>query len=275
MTGFDATRDDAAVVEFVDRLNRQAQRQFVERLGRRQRIERLDDGRPDIPSDIRRAFVDAVAIARGNRNDGRRRDAEANQMRGDFIADRLETFGGEIHPVHLVDDDRDLFDAEQMQQIAVTPGLVAHAFERIDDQDSRISLRCAGDHVAQKFRVARRIDQHDIARAGAETNLRGVDRDALIALCLQRIQQERPLERHAAPLADGFQHFEFAVGQAAGFVQQATNQCGLAVIDMADDDDADLRARGAIGKSVVSDRISRDGLAGNHIHGVAHFRIYR
>ncbi len=51
-------------------------------------------------------------------------------MRGNLVADLLEAIGAEIDAVHLVDDDRDLPDAEQMQQIAVPPGLVAHAFER-------------------------------------------------------------------------------------------------------------------------------------------------
>ena len=36
-------------------------------------------------------------------------------MRRDLGADGVESVGGKIDPVHLVDDDRDLFDAEQMQ----------------------------------------------------------------------------------------------------------------------------------------------------------------
>ncbi len=91
--------------------------------------------------------------------------------------------------------------------------------------------------------MARRVDQHDVARAGAEADLRGVDGDALVALGLQRIEQERPFERHAAPRADRLQHLQLAVGQAAGLVQQAPDQRRFAVIDMADDDDANLRAR--------------------------------
>ena len=167
-------------------------------------------------------------------------------MRGNLVADLLEALGAEIDPVHLVDDNRDLFDAEKMQQIAVAPGLVADAFQRVDDQDRAVRLRGAGDHVAQEFGVAGRVDQHHVARHGAETDLGGVDGDALVALGLQRIEQERPFERHAAAGADRFQHFELALGQAAGFMQQAADQGRLAVIDMADDDDADLRARGAV-----------------------------
>ena len=167
-------------------------------------------------------------------------------MRRDLVADFLEALGAEIDAVHLVDDDRDLLHAEQVQQIAVPPGLVAHAFERVDDQHRAVGLRGAGDHVAQEFGMAGRVDQHDVARIGAEADLRGVDGDALVALGLERVEQERPFERHAAPRADGFQHLELAVGQAAGLVQQAADQRRLAVVDMADDDDADLRTRGAV-----------------------------
>ena len=168
-------------------------------------------------------------------------------MRGYLVADLAEPAGAEIDPVHLVDDDRDLLDPQKMQQITVPSGLVAHAFQRVDDQDRAVGLRGARDHVAQELGVAGRVDQHHVTRTGAEANLRGVDGDALVALGLQRIEKKRPFERHAAPRADGFEHFKLALGQAAGFVQQAADEGGFAVIDMADDDDADLRAGGAVG----------------------------
>ncbi|MBA7698074.1 hypothetical protein ES703_106749 [subsurface metagenome] len=128
------------------------------------------------------------------------------------------------------------------------PRLIAHAFQGVDDQHSTVGLRGAGDHVTQEFGVAGRVDQHDVARIGAEADLRGVDGDALVALGLQRIEQERPLKGHAAPCADRLEHFELALGQAAGFVQEAADEGGLAVIDMADDDDANLRPRRAVGR---------------------------
>ncbi len=62
-------------------------------------------------------------------------------MRRYLVADLLEARGAEIDPVHLVDDHGDLFDAEKMQQIAVAPGLVAHAFQGVDDQHRAIRLR--------------------------------------------------------------------------------------------------------------------------------------
>ncbi len=187
-------------------------------------------------------------------------------MGGNLVADFVKPRRAEIDPVHLVDDHRDLFDAEQMQQIAVAPGLVAHAFQRVDDQHRAVRLRGAGDHVAQEFGMAGRVDQHHVARSGAKADLRGVDGDALVALGLQRIEQERPFERHAAPRADGLEHFELAVGQAAGLVQQPPDQRRLAVIDMADDDDADLRARGAV-------RCRRYACGDDHVHRIAQLNV--
>ena len=70
-----------------------------------------------------------------------------------------------------------------------------------------------------------------------EPDLRGVDGDALVALGLERVHQERPFERHAALLAHGLDRLELAVGQRAGVVEQAADQRRLAVVDMADDDD--------------------------------------
>ena len=52
--GFDASRDNAAVVEFIDRLHRQPQRELLQRPGRLQRIQRLDHGRTVVPADRRR-----------------------------------------------------------------------------------------------------------------------------------------------------------------------------------------------------------------------------
>ena len=90
MPGLDAAGDNAAVVEFVDRLHRQPQRQLLQRPGRFERVERLDHGRALVPADPVCVFGNAIAIARGNRNHGGRRHTERNQMRGNFVADLVE-----------------------------------------------------------------------------------------------------------------------------------------------------------------------------------------
>ena len=58
-------------------------------------------------------------------------------MIDDLGLDLVKALLVEIDPVHLVDDDRDLMDAEQVQQIAVPTRLVAHALGRVDDAAAR------------------------------------------------------------------------------------------------------------------------------------------
>ncbi len=185
----------------------------------------------------------AIAVAGGNRDNGARRQAQSRQLSGDFSFDLPELAGIERHAIHLVDDDHHLAHAEEVQEIAVATGLVAHALGRVDEQHGGIGLRRSRDHVAEELGMSGRVDQDDIARRGAQPDLTGVDGDALIALGLQGVEQERPLERHAAARAHGLERVELAVRKAFHFVQQAADQGRFAVIDMADDDDAHQGAR--------------------------------
>jgi hypothetical protein len=163
---------------------------------------------------------------------------------GNFGRDVSIPTGIEAHAIHLVDRHRHLTHAQQMQEVAVAAGLIAYTLRGIDDQQGGIGLRGAGDHVAEELGVSGRVDQHDVARGSAQTDLAGIDGDALIALGLQRIEQKRPFERHAAAGTHRLERVELALGQAVRFVQETTDQGRLAVIDMADDDDAHQRTRG-------------------------------
>src|SRR5207248_6138317 len=71
MTGLDAPRQNAAVVELVDRLDRQSQRELLQRPGRFERVERLYHGGSMVPGYAWRALGDVVYDASGNRNHGR------------------------------------------------------------------------------------------------------------------------------------------------------------------------------------------------------------
>ena len=181
-----------------------------------------------------RAEIGMMAVAR---------QAEAGEMAGDLGLDVVEALLVEIDAIHLVDDDRDLMDAEQVQQVAVPARLVAHAFGGIDRSAARHRPATAPVIMLRRNSAWPGASISTMSRdGGAEADLAGVERDALVALGLQRIEQERPFERHAAPLADRLELLELAVGQAAGLVQQPADQRRLAVIDMADDDDAHQRA---------------------------------
>ena len=92
--------------------------------------------------------------------------------------------------------------------------------------------------------MAGSVDDDVVAPRRVEEGLRGIDRDALVPLGLQGIEQEGEFESHAAALAAGPDLLRLAVGQRAGVMQDATHQGRLAVVDVADEDDAHRQAAG-------------------------------
>ena len=92
----------------------------------------------------------------------------------------------------------------------------------------------------------------------------------------KRVHQEGPFERHAAPLAHRLDGLELAVGQRAGVVDQPADQRRLAVVDMADDDDAQLLAQrpsdaayGSRPSHVSVGAQPLEGVLGLAVHGAA------
>ena len=145
-----------------------------------------------------------------------------------------------ILQIHLVDEHGDLADAQEIEQVAVAARLFLHAFVGVNEQQGGLGVGRAGDHVLEKFLVARRVDDHVLALLAAEPDLRGVNGDVLVALGLQGVHEVGPLEGHAAPRGDGLQLLELAFRQRAGVVQKPADKCGFAVVHVADDDNLQL-----------------------------------
>jgi len=78
---------------------------------------------------------------------------------------------------------------------------------------------------------------------------------------LQRVEQERPFERHAAARAHCGELADLVGRHAAGLVEQPADQGRLAVVDVPDDDDAHERAHAR--------RLARNGsdMIGMNVHG--------
>ncbi len=72
--------------------------------------------------------------------------------------------------------------------------------------------------------MARRVDQDVLMATVAKPDLRRVDRDALVALGLQAVHQERPFEGHAPAPAHFLDGLELAFGQLARVVEQPAHQ---------------------------------------------------
>ncbi len=66
----------------------------------------------------------------------------------------------------------------------MTTGLIQHAFTRINQQNSQVTGRCAGRHIARVLLVARRVGNNKFALFGREIAIRYVNGYALLALGL-------------------------------------------------------------------------------------------
>ena len=238
---FDAAHDETSVVEFEHILHGEAQGEFRRRPRRLEAVEEFDHRRTLIPGRLRRARRDVVAMPRRDRHHGLRRQAKLLEERGDLDRYGLKARGVEIDEVDLVDDDRDLAQAEELQDQRMAARLLAHTLGSIDDQQGRLRLRDTGNRVLQELLMPRRVDDDVGALRGLEEDLGCVDGDALVTLGLEGIQEERPFEGATALVARGLQFGELAFGEAAGVVQQPADQRGLAVIDMADDGEGKAR----------------------------------
>ncbi len=239
---FDPAGENPALIELVDVLDRQPQRPLGLAGLREELIERLDHGRPLVPGHDLGAGDDVVALARRDRDETRGLDPEAGQIGAILLGDRAEAVGAVADQVHLVDQHGHLAHAQKVEQIAVPVGLLAHALEGVDQEQCCLGAGRPGHHVLQELLVARRIDDDVVAGLGLELDLGGVDRHPLVALGLQRVHQEGPFERHAAPLADRLDRLELALGQGPRVVEQPADQRRLAVIDVAHDHDLELGA---------------------------------
>jgi len=144
--------------------------------------------------------------------------------------------------VHLVHAHDHLPDAEHRQDVAVAPAVLAHAFLGVDHQHRGLGARGPRDHVLQELDVAGGVDDDVVARRALEEAARGVDRDPLVLLVRQRIQQERVFERLARPLAFALHRLQLPLGKRTGVCQQAPDDRALAVVDVTDDDDVEVFA---------------------------------
>jgi hypothetical protein len=208
----EAADEDAPLVELVDVLDRQAQRQLGRPRRRAQAGQRLHHGGSVIPRHGLGGCGDVVAVAGGDGYDDAGAEADAVEIRRIGLADLVVARLSEPNGVHLVDDHRHLADAQQMQEEAVEARLLLDALAGVDQHQRGVGARRARDHVLDELAVAGRVDDDVVAGGRAQPDLRGVDGDALVALVLEGIHEEGPLEGHAAPLAHDLDGLELALG---------------------------------------------------------------
>jgi hypothetical protein len=197
-------------------------------------FEHFKQGRAFVPVQVVATVDDHVAIERRERDEADVFDTDLGGEFKVFALDPLVGFLRVIGQVHLVDGDDQVRDADQRSQLGVAAGLRQDALARIDQDDGEVGGRRGGDHVAGVLLVARRVGDDVLARAGREIAVGDVDGDALFALGLQAVGEQRQVDRAHAALFRGLGDGGQRVGEdGLGVEQQAADQGALAVIDAA------------------------------------------
>ena len=148
-------------------------------------------------------------------------------------------------------------DAEQRGDDRVAPGLAQHALARVDQHDGEIGGRGAGRHVARVLLVAGRVGDDELALRRGEEAVGDVDGDALLALGLQPVDQQREIDVVAggAVLARiALQRGKLVLEDLLGVVEQPADQRRLAVVDRTAGQEAQQRLL-LLRRQIVADAV--------------------
>ncbi len=109
---------------------------------------------------------------------------------------------------------------------------------RVEQHHARVGRRGAGGHVAGVLRVPGRIGEDELAPRGGEVAIGDVDGDALLALSLEAVGEEREIDL-AAEARGALDRRHLVIVERSGLVEQPADERRLAVVDRAERDDAD------------------------------------
>ncbi len=246
----------AAEVEIrpVDELHGQAERLVGVDAVDRYRFEVFEQRRAAIPAGVGRRRGDVVAIARRHRD--RRDRLEAEVARKGLVLRRDPVEDGPVvaDQVDLVDRHHDMADAEQRGDEGVPPRLPDDAGARVDEHDGEIGRRGAGRHVAGVLLVAGRVGDDELALRRGEEAVGDVDGDALLALGLQPVDEQREIDvvagRAVLPRVL-FERGQLVLEDQLGVVEQASDQRRLAVVDGSAGEEAQERLALLLGDIAV------------------------
>ena len=92
--------------------------------------------------------------------------------------------------VHLVDGEDEVADAHERTDAGMAARLRQDALRRIDEDDGEVGKRGSAGHVARVLLMARRVSTDEAAVVRREITVGDIDRDALLALREQPVQQQ-------------------------------------------------------------------------------------
>jgi hypothetical protein len=118
--------------------------------------------------------------------------------------------------------------------------LLHHAVAGVDEQDRDIGGGCARGHVARVLLVPRSVGEDPLPAGCREVPVGDVDRDALLALRLEPVREEREIDRAGGPaLRRSLDGPDLILVHAARVVQQPSDQRALPIVDASGRADAE------------------------------------
>ena len=208
-----------------------------------QALQQLQQAGAAVPGHVQRQR-DVVTAQRADRDDaGHAADAGGLGKGQQRIARGLERSLRVGHGIELVDGKDDAGHPQQMGQQGMAPGLRQQRHRLaggralpidlgdVDQYHGGVAAGGGGDHVAGVLLVAGRVGNDELALAGGEVAVSHVDGDALLALGLQAVGQQRQIHRRTGGAP--FQCVQLVGQDGLAVKQQAADQRALAVIHAA------------------------------------------
>src|ERR1043166_6020023 len=119
----------------------------------------------------------------------------------------------------------------------MAPALFSRAFIRRDHNQRGISTGRAGDHIPKEFLMAGGIDDHVVPNCRPKLNLRRIDRDILLLLLRQGIEEERIFETPTLSGAARPKRLDLSLRQRTSLLQDPPDYSRLPVIDVTNKND--------------------------------------
>ena len=177
---------------------------------------------------------DVVAPKSRQGDGGEFGDSDLVRERSVFGDDLVEASLRPVDEVHLVDRQHHVADAEEAYEIAVAACLGQHTLAGVDQDHRHVGRRSAGDHVAGVLLVTWGVGDDEFAPVGREEAVGDVDRDALLPLRGQAIDEEGEVDLAALgadPAGVRLERRQLILEDHLRVVEQPSDQGGLAVVD--------------------------------------------
>src|SRR5215831_1811835 len=234
-TGHHRARKPAKIAIWaIDPLDRKPKWPLRMAIGNVYRMEVIEQRRALIPRHTRRALDYVVTEPGGERDRCDRHIAEVPRKAIKAVGDLLKAAPLESHQVYLIDGEHEVTNAEQRTDKGVAAGLRQYALARVDEDHREVGGRRPGRHIARVLLVPRCVGDDEGALRRCEEPVGHIDRNSLLPLVFQSVQQEREVQVApgcAKPARFALQRGELIVQDQRAVVEEPADQSRLAVID--------------------------------------------